>query len=119
MAFLPSLPPNIAKTTGTSNVWASMSVDADHNLLFIPVSSPSPNFYGGNPKEALPLTYAATAGGVEWGGGAVDPTSDTYFVNSSNVVQIYQLLKREDYDAKTKNGTPAGYVPMNGISYGY
>ena len=26
----------------------SMSVDAERNLLYIPVSSPSPNFYGGN-----------------------------------------------------------------------
>jgi quinoprotein glucose dehydrogenase len=256
-----ALPPDIAKSTGTSNVWASMSVDADHNLLFIPVSSPSPNFYGGNRKEALPLvtsvvalnadtgavvwsrqlvhhdlwdydtnaapvlvdivkdgqkipalvqsskqgfiyvlnrltgepifpmdekpvppsdvageqaaptqpepmrpepttaadwpgvstladiasfgycsreakalrvegrftppslrgtlTYPASAGGVEWGGGAVDPASDTYVVNSSSVVQIYQLLTRADYDAKTKNGTPDGYFPMNGVPYGY
>jgi len=256
-----ALPKDIAKTTGTSNVWASMSVDAEHNLLFIPVSSPSPNFYGGNRMEALPLvtsvvalnadtgdvvwsrqlvhhdlwdydtnaapvlvdivrdgqkipalvqsskqgfiyvlnrltgepifpmdekpvpqtdvageqtaptqpepmipepttaaewpgvstladiaslgycgreakalrndgrftppslrgslTYPATAGGVEWGGGAVDPASDTYVVNSSNVVQIYQLLPRAEYDAKTKDGNSDGYFPMNGVPYGY
>ena len=44
------------------------------------------------------------AGGVEWGGGAVDPTSQTYVVNNSYVAQIYQLLTREDYEAQTKDG---------------
>src|SRR6202000_1921418 len=44
------------------------------------------------------LAFPATAGGVEWGGGAVDPTSNTYIVNSSDVVQIYKLLTRDDYN---------------------
>jgi quinoprotein glucose dehydrogenase len=256
-----ALPADVANQTGTANVWASMSVDRDNNLLFLPVSSPSPNFYGGDRKEALPLvtsitalnadtgavvwsrqlvhhdlwdydtnsapvlldiekdgqkvpalvqsskqgyiyvlnrltgepifpieekpvpqsdvageqssptqpesstpeptvsaqwpgvstiadiasfgycsreakqlrydgmftppslkgslTYPATAGGVEWGAGAVDPASDTYVVNSSSVVQIYKLLTRQDYDDKTKNGVPSGYYPMTGAPYGF
>jgi quinoprotein glucose dehydrogenase len=255
-----SLPANVEKQTGTANVWASMSVDPANDLVFLPVSSPSPNFYGGNRKEKLPLVtsiaalnadtgavvwsrqlvhhdlwdydtdsppvlvdidkdgkkipalvqsskqgyvyvlnrltgepifpidekpvpksdiageqsaptqpetatpvattprqwpgvstladvasggycsreagqlrydgmftppslkgslvYPATAGGVEWGGGAVDPTSDTYVVNSSSVVQIYQLLTRDNYNAKTKKGAPKGYYPMTGSPYG-
>ena len=32
---------------GHANVWAPMSVDADRGLLFLPTSSPSPDFYGG------------------------------------------------------------------------
>jgi len=256
-----ALPDDIASETGTANVWASMSVDPDHGLLYLPVSSPSPNFYGGarraplplvtavvalnadtgalvwsrqlvhhdlwdydtnsapvlvditkdgktipalvqsgkqgfifvlnrltgepifpitetpvpasdvageqaaptQPETAVPaptvpdtwpgvstladivslgycsreagrlrydgrftppslrgtLTYPATAGGVEWGGGAVDPRTGTYVVNSSSVVQTYQLLTRADYDARTRNGTPAGYFPMTGSPYGY
>ena len=39
-----SLPPEIAPKTGTANVWASMAVDAARDILYIPVSSPSPNF---------------------------------------------------------------------------
>jgi quinoprotein glucose dehydrogenase len=255
------LPADVAKQTGTANVWASMSVDPDNDLLFLPVSSPSPNFYGGNRKEPLPLTtsitalnadtgavvwsrqlihhdiwdydtnsapvlvdiekdgqkipalvqsskqgyiyvlnrltgepiypieekpapksdvageesaptqpetatpaptvsaqwpgvstladiasfgycsreagalrydgkftppslkgslvYPATAGGVEWGGGAVDPASQTYVVNSSSVVQIYKLLTRQDYDAKAKGGGASGYYPMTGAPYGF
>ncbi|HEX5325260.1 MAG TPA: pyrroloquinoline quinone-dependent dehydrogenase [Acetobacteraceae bacterium] len=256
-----TLPQDVARQTGTSNVWASMSVDPEHDLLFLPVSSPSANFYGGNRKEKLPLTtsvtalnadtgavvwsrqlvhhdlwdfdpdsapvlidvnrngqkipaliqstkqgflfvlnrltgepifpieqkpvpashvageqsapeqpeettpeptvsarwpgvstlanvvsfgscgrrvghlryggrytppslqgtlvYPGTAGGVEWGGGAVDPLTNTYVVNSSSIVQIYQLLTRKDYAAKTQHGTPSGYFPMKGSPYGF
>ena len=55
------LPPDIAAKSGTANVWASMSVDADRQLLYIPVSSPSPNFYGGDLPEQLPLVTSVTA----------------------------------------------------------
>ncbi|MCB1643910.1 MAG: pyrroloquinoline quinone-dependent dehydrogenase [Pseudomonadales bacterium] len=37
-----------AQTTGHANVWAPMSVDAANHLVFLPTSSPSPDFYGGN-----------------------------------------------------------------------
>ena len=40
------------------------------------------------PSLKASLTYPATVGGTEWGGGAVDPTSDTYVVNSPSVVQF-------------------------------
>ena len=33
-----------------------------------------------------------------WGGGAVDPVSQTFIVNSSHAVQIYRLLRRADYN---------------------
>ena len=36
---------------------------------------------------------------MEWGGGAVDPTTQTYVVNSSNVMQIYKLIPRHEFDA--------------------
>jgi quinoprotein glucose dehydrogenase len=64
------------------------------------------------------LTFPASAGGVEWGGGAVDPATQTYVVNSSDVVQVYQLIPRQQYDALTKNGTPEGFHPMAGAPYG-
>lgn len=255
------LPPAEEKSTGTANVWASMSIDPEHDILYLPVSSPSPNFYGGNRKEKLPLAtsvtalnadtgkviwsrqivhhdiwdydanspptlvdihkngktipalvlstkmgfffvlnrltgepiypieehkvpqthvkgeqssptqpysttlkptvpdrfpgisaiadwasggecsdtlkklrydgrytppsikgslvYPSTAGGVEWGGGAVDPRTATYVVNSSAVAQIYRLIPRKEYEQKTKNGTPKGYYPQKGSPYGY
>jgi quinoprotein glucose dehydrogenase len=256
-----ALPSGLAKKTGTSNVWASMSIDPVHNIVYLPVSSPSPNFYGGNRKEDLPyatsvtaldadsgkvlwsrqivhhdiwdydtnaaptlvdlhkdgkaipalvqsskmgfffvlnrltgepiypieerpvpasdahgeqaaptqpypvkpepsvpdrfpgiskladiasfgecsrtlaslrydgrytppsvkgsLAFPSTAGGVEWGGGAVDPRSGVYVVNSSAVAQIYRLVPRDEYDRVTANGTPDGYYPQTGAPYGF
>ncbi len=256
-----ALPPQQAKTTGTSDVWASMSVDKKNGILYLPVSSPSPNFYGGNRLEKLPLAtsvtaldantgkviwsqqlvhhdvwdydtnsapvlvdlnkdgqtipaliqstkqglffvfnrltgapiypldekpvpqsdvpgeqtaatqpfpstpqptvsdrwpgvftladvasfgycsrkakelrydgrytppslkgslvYPATAGGVEWGGGALDPTTNTYVVNSSSVVQIYKLIKRENYAQASDNGSKPGYSAQKGAPYGF
>nr|WP_144058309.1 pyrroloquinoline quinone-dependent dehydrogenase [Bradyrhizobium oligotrophicum] len=34
-------------TAGHANVWAPMSVDEDRGLVFLPTSSPSPDFFGG------------------------------------------------------------------------
>ncbi|MEZ5501468.1 MAG: pyrroloquinoline quinone-dependent dehydrogenase [Halioglobus sp.] len=32
--------------SGSANVWAPMSVDASHGLLYLPTSAPSPDYYG-------------------------------------------------------------------------
>ncbi|MBS0248379.1 MAG: pyrroloquinoline quinone-dependent dehydrogenase [Proteobacteria bacterium] len=258
-----ALPEDIRKKTGTANVWTSMSIDPEHGILYLPISSPSPNFYGGNRKENIPaatsvtalnadtgdviwsrqivhhdiwdydtnaaptlvdikkdgktipalvqtskmgfifvlnrltgepiypieerkvppsdvageqaastqpyptgleptvpdkfpgistiadivsfgqcsrtfdqlrhdgrytppslkgtLAYPSTAGGIEWGGGAVDPTSGVYVVNSSAVAQIYKLMTRQDYDAADKGADPGdnGYYPQAGSPYGF
>ena len=37
-------PPIVA---GAANVWAPMSVDEDRGLVFLPTTSPSPDFWGG------------------------------------------------------------------------
>ncbi|MBN9074127.1 MAG: pyrroloquinoline quinone-dependent dehydrogenase [Rhizobiales bacterium] len=50
------------------------------------------------------LAWPATSGGVEWGGGAVDETTGTYIVNSSEVAQIYRLIPRADYDKLKADG---------------
>ncbi|MGA9794369.1 MAG: pyrroloquinoline quinone-dependent dehydrogenase [Rhizomicrobium sp.] len=258
-----ALPPNAVKNSGTANVWASMSVDPKTGIVYLPVSSPSPNYWGGNRKEKLPyatsvtaldsqsgkviwsrklvhhdiwdydtnsapvlvdvqkdgktipalvqstkqgylfvlnrmngepiypitevpvpksdvpgeasaptqpevlhpqpvvpdkwngvswladlvsggqcsrmfkkmryegrftppslqgtLAYPPTVGGVEWGGGAVDPVHGIYVVNNSYTAQIYQLLSRKDYDAKTKGKSQEetqDYFPQSGTPYG-
>ncbi|MET0867668.1 MAG: PQQ-binding-like beta-propeller repeat protein [Pseudorhodoplanes sp.] len=255
-----TIPEDIAAKTGGGNVFASMSIDAEKNLLFIPVGSPSPHFFGGNrldvipnatsitaldidtgkevwtrqlvhhdlwnydtnsaptlidivkdgvtipalvqtskqgflyvlnrhsgepiypmeergvPKSAVPgevssptqpfvsvpppttdekwpgvfdladwlgfrycsrtasrlkyegrftppslegtLVYPALIGGVEWGGGAVDPASQTFVVNSSNVVQLYRLMRRADYNNAVPDIEHDGFFPMNGSPYG-
>ncbi|MEO0368294.1 MAG: PQQ-binding-like beta-propeller repeat protein, partial [Pseudomonadota bacterium] len=37
-----------AQLTGHANVWSSMSADPERGLVFLPTSSPSPDYYGGN-----------------------------------------------------------------------
>jgi quinoprotein glucose dehydrogenase len=65
------------------------------------------------------LVYPGYAGGVQWGGGAVDPASQTFIVNSSNSVQVYRLLRRADYNNNVSgDGEAAGYFPMTGSPYG-
>src|SRR6185312_8211006 len=55
------LPPEAVKASGTANVWASMSVDPKTGIVYLPVSSPSPNYWGGNRKEKLPFATSVTA----------------------------------------------------------
>ena len=65
------------------------------------------------------LVYPGTIGGVEWGGGAVDPRSGIFVVNYSSAVQIYKLIPRADYDAAASAGSETGgFFPMRGAPYG-
>ena len=67
------------------------------------------------------ISWPATLGGVEWGGGAVDPTTNTYVVNSNIVPQIYTLVPREEanklYGDKLR--APGGYAAQQGSAYGF
>ncbi len=36
-----------ARRTGAANAWAPLSVDAERDLVFVPTSSPSPDYFGG------------------------------------------------------------------------
>ncbi len=36
------------KLTGAANVWSTITADLERGLVFLPVSTPSPDFYGGN-----------------------------------------------------------------------
>ncbi|KAA3452169.1 pyrroloquinoline quinone-dependent dehydrogenase [Mesorhizobium sp. SARCC-RB16n] len=62
-----SLPAQIAKRTGTANVWTAMSVDEGLGLVYLPVSSPSPNYWGGNRASPIPLATSTTALDLETG----------------------------------------------------
>jgi quinoprotein glucose dehydrogenase len=59
------------KVTGHTNVWAPMSLDDQRGLLYLPVSTPSNDFYGGNRPgmnlfgESLVCLDAAT-GARKW-----------------------------------------------------
>jgi quinoprotein glucose dehydrogenase len=62
------------------------------------------------------IAFPGKVGGVEWGGGAVDPVNQTYVVNSNNVVQVYKLIPRAQFNAAKKKGERSG-APQIGSPY--
>ncbi len=62
-----ALPDDVRAKSGTANVWTHMSADAELGLVYLPVSSPSPNYWGGNRTESIPLATSTTAVDVETG----------------------------------------------------
>ena len=62
-----AIPADIRKRTGTANVWTHMSADEANGLVYLPVSSPSPNYWGGNRVDAIPLGTSTTALDVNTG----------------------------------------------------
>jgi len=57
--------------TGAANVWSVMSVDAERGLIFLPTSSPSPDFYGGerlgaNAHANSVVALRAATGDIVW-----------------------------------------------------
>lgn len=61
------IPTALIPRTGTSNIWSSMSADAELGLVYVPVSSPSPNYWGGNRLDGVPLATSITAVKIETG----------------------------------------------------
>ncbi|ARS54434.1 pyrroloquinoline quinone-dependent dehydrogenase [Kushneria konosiri] len=53
--------------SGTANVWTQMSADEQNGLVYLPVSSPSPNYWGGNRTEDVPLATSTTALDIDTG----------------------------------------------------
>ena len=86
-----AIPPDLDPKTGTSNVWSSMSIDPDNNLLYVPISSPSPDFFGGNRTAPMPLSTSVTAlnpdtGAVVWSYQIVHHDIWDYDTNSAPVL---------------------------------
>jgi quinoprotein glucose dehydrogenase len=60
-----------AAVTGAGNVWGPISVDPERDLVFVPTSSPSPDYYGGNRRGAnvycdSVVALRGTTGEVVW-----------------------------------------------------
>jgi quinoprotein glucose dehydrogenase len=61
------IPEDLIPQTGTANIWTAMTVDPELGLAYVPVSSPSPNYWGGNRTEGIPLATSTTAVDIETG----------------------------------------------------
>ena len=82
------IPDEEAGNTGTANIWTAMSYDPALGLLYIPVSSPSPNYWGGNRAKPIPLGTSTTAldintGKVVWSRQWVHHDLWDYDINSA------------------------------------
>jgi quinoprotein glucose dehydrogenase len=65
------IPPERRAQTGAANVWSTISVDVANNLVFLPTTSPSTDYYGGGRRFDIPLANAivaldGTTGKVVW-----------------------------------------------------
>jgi quinoprotein glucose dehydrogenase len=61
----------VSAQPGAANVWAPMSVDEKRGLVFLPTSSPSPDFYGGarpgdNRNSDSVVALHAASGAMAW-----------------------------------------------------
>jgi quinoprotein glucose dehydrogenase len=72
------------------------------------------------------IHYPSAAGGVNWGGGSMDPSRSLFVVNQTRVPSVVQLVPRAAYDsirqavpAATRSlpGTTVLYGPMEGTPY--
>lgn len=55
------IPDDKSKLTGAANVWSTISVDPVRNLVFVPTTSPSTDYYGGGRKFDIPLANSIVA----------------------------------------------------------
>jgi len=62
-----TIPPEMRQRTGTANVWTAMSVDEGLGFVYLPVASPSPNYWGGNRTDPIPYATSTTALDIETG----------------------------------------------------
>ncbi|MCZ4261135.1 pyrroloquinoline quinone-dependent dehydrogenase [Limimaricola sp. G21655-S1] len=66
------------------------------------------------------LMYPGTAGGMQWGGGALDPETNTFYVNTQKVAQILRMIPREEYEEIAgESGAEQGFYPQEGVPYGF
>jgi quinoprotein glucose dehydrogenase len=64
-------PSEAAARTGAANAWSILSVDAERGLVFVPTSSPSPDYYGGerlggNRHANSVVALRAATGALVW-----------------------------------------------------
>lgn len=64
------------------------------------------------------ITYPAASGGANWGGGAVDPETQTFYLNSSRVASVITLIpRRENAGDSVVVSKTADVSPMKGTPY--
>jgi quinoprotein glucose dehydrogenase len=63
-SFIPS---ELVPQTGTANIWTAMTADPELGMVYAPVSSPSPNYWGGLRTDPIPQATSVSAIDIESG----------------------------------------------------
>ncbi len=92
------IPEELIPYTGTANIWTAMSVDLDLGLVYAPVSSPEPNYWGGNRGAGIPLATSVTALDMETG----------------DIVWSRQLIYHDIWDYDTPSAPTLVDIERNG-----
>ncbi len=66
------------------------------------------------------IQYPHTAGGMNWGGVAVDPVNGVMFTNQTHISMIVEMIPRADYETIPPGAVayPDELYPMSGTPYG-
>ncbi len=95
---LEQLNPDNTFRSGTSNVWAGISVDTERNLVFAPTGNTSPDFYGGH-REGLD----------EYSSSVVALDGDT-----GELVWYYRMVNHDIWDYDTPAQPVLVDLPLDG-----
>lgn len=70
------------------------------------------------PSRQGTVTYPAASGGANWGGGAIDPASQSFFINFSRVASVITLIpRRADAGDSVMLSEGVDVSPMRGTPY--
>jgi len=100
-----------ALTTGAANVWAPISVDPDSDLVFLPVGSASPDYYGGVRRGAGPyadsiVALHAKTGEMAWHFQTTH--HDIWDYDNPSQPLLCTILKNDRYIPAVVQGTKRG-----------
>jgi quinoprotein glucose dehydrogenase len=70
------------------------------------------------PSEQGTLLFPFTGGGINWGGVAIDPSTDVLYANTTRLVHRVTLIPRADFDAVKKRSPGLEVSPQAGAPYG-
>ncbi|MEQ1931683.1 MAG: pyrroloquinoline quinone-dependent dehydrogenase [Parvularculaceae bacterium] len=69
------------------------------------------------PSEQGTILYPFTGGGANWGGGAFDPSTNIYYVNTSSMMHLITLVPRAATDEDWHGIQNGEQAPMRGAPY--
>lgn len=92
------IPEDLIPRTGTANIWTAMTADPELGLVYAPVSSPSPNYWGGNRLDPMPLATSVSAMDVETG----------------EIVWSFQHVRHDIWDYDTPSAPSLVDIPRDG-----